>query len=168
LYWLFLPLIASCFYDILQVCKFLEVSKLSFSLEYGPKLKEGYVMVKHLPQLSKDNREISCLPCQWFGCCSNSWQKVFNSLNLKFRWFNFVWDDLSDWSFYWFVKCDWIFLELFNTYQTFKMSVTFAWLQLNYKFLMLWLSILALELPYVLICCCLLFCDIYLYTFFSR
>ncbi|KAF5463363.1 hypothetical protein F2P56_019282, partial [Juglans regia] len=28
-----------------EVCKFLEVSKLSFILEYGSKLKEGYIMV---------------------------------------------------------------------------------------------------------------------------
>lgn len=66
-----------------EVCKFLEVSKLSFSSEYGPKLKEGYVMVKHLPQLSKDNTEISCWPCQWFGCCSN-WQKVWAVLKPGF------------------------------------------------------------------------------------
>ncbi|XP_012851481.1 PREDICTED: phospholipase D p1-like, partial [Erythranthe guttata] len=37
-----------------EVCKFLEVSKLSFSQEYGPyKLKEGYMMVKHLGLFSK-------------------------------------------------------------------------------------------------------------------
>ncbi|KAK6121109.1 hypothetical protein DH2020_045135 [Rehmannia glutinosa] len=36
-----------------EVCKFLEVSRLSFSQEYGPKMKEGYVMVKHLPMFSE-------------------------------------------------------------------------------------------------------------------
>lgn len=60
---------------IFQVCKFLEVSKLSFSREYGPKLKEGYVMVKHLTKPS-DNDNVGCFPCQWFGCCSNKWTKV--------------------------------------------------------------------------------------------
>ncbi|KAG0501092.1 hypothetical protein HPP92_001164 [Vanilla planifolia] len=34
-----------------EVCKFLEVSRLSFLPEYGPKLKEEYVTVKHLPRL---------------------------------------------------------------------------------------------------------------------
>ncbi|KAF8015958.1 hypothetical protein BT93_H1492 [Corymbia citriodora subsp. variegata] len=67
-----------------EVCKFLEVSKLSFSSEYGPKLKEGYVMVKHLPRLSKDNGRISCWPCQWFSCCSTSWQKVWAVLKPGF------------------------------------------------------------------------------------
>ncbi|KAG2402358.1 Phospholipase D zeta 1 [Vigna angularis] len=36
------------------VCRFLEVSKLSFIQEYGPKLKEGYVMVKHLSNISQE------------------------------------------------------------------------------------------------------------------
>ncbi|KAM7254898.1 hypothetical protein ACFE04_020139 [Oxalis oulophora] len=36
-----------------EVCKFLEVSNLSFSPEYGPKLKEDYVMLKHLPKIAK-------------------------------------------------------------------------------------------------------------------
>ena len=58
-----------------QVCKFLEVSKLSFSREYGPKLKEGYVMVKHLSKASGDD-DVGCFPCQWFSCCSNKLRKV--------------------------------------------------------------------------------------------
>ncbi|CAI8603501.1 unnamed protein product [Vicia faba] len=38
-----------------EVCKFLEVSKLSFLQEYGPKLREGYVTVKHLLNISQDS-----------------------------------------------------------------------------------------------------------------
>lgn len=34
-----------------EVCRFLEVSRLSFSQEYGPKLHEGFVMVRHLANL---------------------------------------------------------------------------------------------------------------------
>ncbi|KAG5512981.1 hypothetical protein RHGRI_038612 [Rhododendron griersonianum] len=48
------------------VCKFLEVSKLSFLKEHGPKLKEGYVMVKHLAKIPKDD---DCYVCRWFNCC---------------------------------------------------------------------------------------------------
>ncbi|KAI9185502.1 hypothetical protein LWI28_007956 [Acer negundo] len=40
-----------------EVCKFFEVSRLSFAQKYGPKVKEGYVMVKHL---SKISRAVSC------------------------------------------------------------------------------------------------------------
>ncbi|KAL7126517.1 hypothetical protein ABFS83_14G193200 [Erythranthe nasuta] len=63
-----------------EVCKFLEVSKLSFSQEYGPyKLKEGYMMVKHLGLFSKDNNRCStCSPCfNCFSFCRNNWQKVW-------------------------------------------------------------------------------------------
>lgn len=59
-----------------EVCEFLEVSKLSFSSEYGPKLKEGYVLVKHLRKLSRINEDVGCFPCLWFGFWSNNWQKV--------------------------------------------------------------------------------------------
>lgn len=55
---------------------FLEVSRLSFLQEYGPKLKEGYVMVKHLSNISQDS-DVSCFPCNWFHCCNNSWKKVW-------------------------------------------------------------------------------------------
>ncbi|KAK4476714.1 hypothetical protein RD792_015874 [Penstemon davidsonii] len=59
-----------------EVCKFLEVSRLSFSQEYGPKLKEGYVMVNHLG-LSEDDACSRCCLCHWSGCCGNNWQKVW-------------------------------------------------------------------------------------------
>ncbi|XAR49167.1 Phospholipase D [Bertholletia excelsa] len=64
-----------------EVCRFLEVSKLSFSQEYGPKLKEGYVMVKHLAKIPRDN---DCLFCHWFDFCNNSWQKVWAVLKPGF------------------------------------------------------------------------------------
>lgn len=63
----------------LQVCKFLEVSKLSFSGEYGPKLKEGYVTVGHLSQISNTDTEIGCCPCRWLSCCSDKWIKVIEA-----------------------------------------------------------------------------------------
>ncbi|KAL9378910.1 hypothetical protein Peur_027392 [Populus x canadensis] len=66
------------------VCKFLEVSKLSFSREYGPKLKEGYIMAKNLSKISKDDSDITCFPCQWFGFCDNNWQKVWAVLKPGF------------------------------------------------------------------------------------
>ncbi|XP_022761234.1 phospholipase D zeta 1-like [Durio zibethinus] len=59
-----------------EVCKFLEVSKLSFSPEYGPKLKEEYVMVKHLPKIAKNDDSDRCCACHWFNCCNDNWQKV--------------------------------------------------------------------------------------------
>ncbi|KAK8329297.1 hypothetical protein V6Z11_A11G309600 [Gossypium hirsutum] len=59
-----------------EVCKFLEVSKFSFSREYGPKLKEGYVMVKRLSKVTGDD-DVGCFPCQWFSCWSNNWRKVW-------------------------------------------------------------------------------------------
>ncbi|KAK7356116.1 hypothetical protein VNO80_15382 [Phaseolus coccineus] len=66
-----------------EVCKFLEVSKLSFLQEYGPKLKEGYVMVKHFSNISQD-LDVSCFPCNWFRCCNNSWKKVWAVLKPGF------------------------------------------------------------------------------------
>ncbi|KAL1549561.1 phospholipase D [Salvia divinorum] len=56
------------------VCKFLEVSRLSFSEEFGPKLKEGYVLVKHLDGSSEKD---TC-PRSWLCscCCGRNWQKV--------------------------------------------------------------------------------------------
>ncbi|KAK8661784.1 hypothetical protein V6N13_091379 [Hibiscus sabdariffa] len=68
-----------------EVCKFLEVSKLSFSPEYGPKLKEDYVMVKHLPKLAKnDDDSDRCCACHWFNCCNDNWQKVWAVLKPGF------------------------------------------------------------------------------------
>lgn len=68
-----------------EVCKFLEVSKLSFSPEYGAKLKEDYVMVKHLPKIPKDDDDLrKCCACQCFSCCKNNWQKVWAVLKPGF------------------------------------------------------------------------------------
>ncbi|XP_030545569.1 phospholipase D zeta 1 isoform X3 [Rhodamnia argentea] len=67
-----------------EVCKFLEVSKLSFCPEYGPKLKEEYVMVKHLPKISKSDDSRRCCACGWFNCCKNNWQKVWAVLKPGF------------------------------------------------------------------------------------
>ncbi|KAK2637963.1 hypothetical protein Ddye_025758 [Dipteronia dyeriana] len=67
-----------------EVCKFLEVSRLSFAQKYGPKLKEGYVMVKHLSKISRDVTDAKrCTGC-CFGCCNNSWQKVWSVLKPGF------------------------------------------------------------------------------------
>ncbi|KAF3795715.1 Phospholipase D zeta 1 [Nymphaea thermarum] len=66
-----------------EVCKFLEVSKLSFLPEYGPKLKEDYVMVRHLPKIQKDDGGRCCC-CGLFGCCNNNWQKVWAVLKPGF------------------------------------------------------------------------------------
>ncbi|KAH9616705.1 hypothetical protein KSS87_014109 [Heliosperma pusillum] len=65
-----------------QVCKFLEVSKLSFLQEYGPKLKEDYVLVKHLSRMPNKASDRQCFPCQLFGFCS--WQKVWAVLKPGF------------------------------------------------------------------------------------
>ncbi|KAG2721387.1 hypothetical protein I3843_02G066000 [Carya illinoinensis] len=67
-----------------EVCRFLEVSKLSFSPEYGPKLKEDYVMVKHLPKILNGDDERKCCPCHWFNCCNDNWQKVWAVLKPGF------------------------------------------------------------------------------------
>ncbi|KAL9265953.1 Phospholipase D zeta 1-like protein [Drosera capensis] len=67
-----------------EACKFLKVSKLSFEQEYGPKLKEDYLLVKHLPRISrKDDAE--CLPCPRF--CNYNWQKVWAVLKPGFMAF---------------------------------------------------------------------------------
>jgi hypothetical protein len=52
---------------------------LSFLPEYGPKLKEEYVMVKHLPRIVKDDDSRKCCACSWFSCCNDNWQKVMQS-----------------------------------------------------------------------------------------
>ncbi|OVA12917.1 Phospholipase D/Transphosphatidylase [Macleaya cordata] len=67
-----------------EVCKFLEVSKLSFAPEYGPKLKEDYVMVKHLPKFLRDDDDKKCCSCNWFCCWSDNWQKVWAVLKPGF------------------------------------------------------------------------------------
>lgn len=67
-----------------EVCKFLEVSKLSFCPEYGPKLKEEYVMVKHLPKIPRSDDSRRCCACGWFSCCNNNWQKVWAVLKPGF------------------------------------------------------------------------------------
>ncbi|XP_048427822.1 phospholipase D zeta 1 isoform X2 [Pyrus x bretschneideri] len=67
-----------------EVCKFLEVSMLSFSPEYGPKLKEDYVMVKHLPKIPKDDTTRKCCASRWFNCCNDNWQKVWAVLKPGF------------------------------------------------------------------------------------
>ncbi|KAL3641911.1 Phospholipase D zeta 1 [Castilleja foliolosa] len=67
-----------------EVCKFLEVSKLSFSPEYGPKLKEDYIMVKHLPKILDNSNDSECCSRQWFCCCRDNWQKVWAVLKPGF------------------------------------------------------------------------------------
>ncbi|KAK6911613.1 Phospholipase D/Transphosphatidylase [Dillenia turbinata] len=60
-----------------EVCKFLGVSKLSFLQDYGPKLKEDYVMVRHLPKISREDASFNCWEWLCFSCCSGKWQKVW-------------------------------------------------------------------------------------------
>ncbi|XP_051129842.1 phospholipase D zeta 1-like isoform X2 [Andrographis paniculata] len=67
-----------------EVCRFLEVSTLSFLPEYGPKLKEDYVMVNHLPTILNDADDRKCCSCQWFSCCRDNWQKVWAVLKPGF------------------------------------------------------------------------------------
>lgn len=67
-----------------EVCKFLEASKLSFSPEYGPKLKEDYVMAKHLPKIPRNDDSRKCCCCPLFTCCNDNWQKVWAVLKPGF------------------------------------------------------------------------------------
>ncbi|KAI9080056.1 hypothetical protein K1719_037989 [Acacia pycnantha] len=67
-----------------EVCKFLEVSKLSFTNEYGPSLKEDYVMVKHLPTVPKDDDSRKCCLSRCFSCCNDNWPKVWAVLKPGF------------------------------------------------------------------------------------
>ncbi|XAR57043.1 Phospholipase D [Bertholletia excelsa] len=67
-----------------EVCRFLEVSRLLFSLEYGPKLKEDFVVVKHLPEIPRDDDHKKCWACNCFGCCKDNWQKVWAVLKPGF------------------------------------------------------------------------------------
>ncbi|KAH0838915.1 hypothetical protein HID58_092349 [Brassica napus] len=66
------------------VCKFLEVSRLSFAREYGSKMKEGYVTVKHLREVPGSDGGRCCLPSQCLGCFGNSWAKVWAVLKPGF------------------------------------------------------------------------------------
>ncbi|XP_028779524.1 phospholipase D zeta 2 [Neltuma alba] len=66
-----------------EVCKFLEVSRLSFLQDYGSKMKEGYVMVKGLSNISRDS-DVTCFPCEWLGLCNNNWSKVWAVLKPGF------------------------------------------------------------------------------------
>ncbi|XP_062197558.1 phospholipase D zeta 1-like isoform X2 [Phragmites australis] len=66
-----------------EVCKFLEVSLLSFMLEYGPKLKEDYVTVRHLPKIEMDSKE-RCCSSSCFSFCNSNWQKVWAVLKPGF------------------------------------------------------------------------------------
>ncbi|XP_062081905.1 phospholipase D zeta 1-like [Humulus lupulus] len=67
-----------------EVCKFLEVSRLSFLQEYGPKLKEGYVMVKHLSNIPSRDSDVNCCPFSWVFCCQDNWHKVWAVLKPGF------------------------------------------------------------------------------------
>ncbi|KAG0590254.1 hypothetical protein KC19_1G084700 [Ceratodon purpureus] len=68
-----------------EVCKFLEVSRLSFAPEYGPKLQEGYVMVKHLPRFPDDPSSSCSRFWQSCWCCFNTnWQEVWAVLKPGF------------------------------------------------------------------------------------
>ncbi|KAK4388413.1 Phospholipase D zeta 1 [Sesamum angolense] len=55
-----------------------------FSPEYGPKLKEDYIMVKHLPRILDNDDDRTCCSCQWFCCCRDNWQKVWAVLKPGF------------------------------------------------------------------------------------
>ncbi|KAI3690084.1 hypothetical protein L2E82_48059 [Cichorium intybus] len=67
-----------------EVCKFMGASKLSFCPEYGSKLKEEYVLVKHLPKIPNRDDDRKCSPCLWFNCCNDNWQKVWAVLKPGF------------------------------------------------------------------------------------
>ncbi|KAL5227220.1 hypothetical protein ABZP36_015485 [Zizania latifolia] len=66
-----------------EVCKFLEVSLLSFLPEYGSKLKEDYVTVGHLPKIDTGSKD-RCCSCGCFSFCNSSWQKVWAVLKPGF------------------------------------------------------------------------------------
>ncbi|KAI3692072.1 hypothetical protein L6452_31881 [Arctium lappa] len=67
-----------------EVCKFMGASKLSFCPEYGSKLKEEYVLVKHLAKIPNSDDDRKCCTCHWFNCCNDSWQKVWAVLKPGF------------------------------------------------------------------------------------
>ncbi|KAI7743003.1 hypothetical protein M8C21_032668, partial [Ambrosia artemisiifolia] len=62
----------------------MEASKLSFCPEYGSKLKEEYVLVKHLPKIPDRDDGRKCSACLWFNCCNDKWQKVWAILKPGF------------------------------------------------------------------------------------
>ena len=68
-----------------ELYKFMEVSKLSFTPEYGPKLQEGYVMVNHLARIS-DKGKYSCTQFLKSCCCcfNPNWQQVWAVLKPGF------------------------------------------------------------------------------------
>ncbi|VVA96594.1 unnamed protein product [Arabis nemorensis] len=65
-----------------EVCRFLEVSRLSFAREYGSKMKEGYVTVKHLRNVAGSDG--GCFPSHCLGCFGTSWTKVWAVLKPGF------------------------------------------------------------------------------------
>ncbi|MCL7042916.1 hypothetical protein MKW94_009624 [Papaver nudicaule] len=67
-----------------EVCNFLEVSKFSFVPEYGPKLKEGYVMVKRPTKIPTEEDAGGCCMGNWFNCCNGNWRKVWAVLKPGF------------------------------------------------------------------------------------
>lgn len=62
----------------------MEVSKLSFAQEFGPKLREDYIMIKHLSRTPKEEAYARCCLCNWAGCCNSKWQKVWAVLKPGF------------------------------------------------------------------------------------
>ncbi|XP_010546749.1 PREDICTED: phospholipase D zeta 2 [Tarenaya hassleriana] len=69
-----------------EVCKFLEVSRLSFAKEYGQKMREGYVMVNHLRNVPEPDgsRSRCCHPLHWLGWFGTGWTKVWAVLKPGF------------------------------------------------------------------------------------
>ncbi|GAB4855615.1 Phospholipase D zeta 1 [Ancistrocladus abbreviatus] len=67
-----------------EVCKFLEVSKLSFVEDYGPKLKEDYLLVKNLHKVLKKDVDLQCFSCRWCNCCNSNWRKTWAVLKPGF------------------------------------------------------------------------------------
>ncbi|PON67008.1 Phospholipase D family [Parasponia andersonii] len=67
-----------------EVCRFLEVSRLSFQQEYGTKLKEGYVLVKHLSNIPRSDSDVNCCPFSLLFCCQDNWHKVWAVLKPGF------------------------------------------------------------------------------------
>lgn len=81
---------------------------MSFLPEYGPKLKEDYVSVGHLPKIQKDRKK-QCCSCGLFNCCKSNWQKVSSFLHscFVFRYFVVV-SELFNWLF---VQQVWVVLK---------------------------------------------------------
>ncbi|KAI7733481.1 hypothetical protein M8C21_033721 [Ambrosia artemisiifolia] len=64
-----------------EVCQFLEVSKLSFSPEYGPKLKEDYVLVQHLNHIQRDDANVGLFAVT----CGNRSTKIRTTSSAKIK-----------------------------------------------------------------------------------